>query len=176
MIKRAILLGVIALAAGCGGGEHEDIKKWMADATKGMIGKVEKIEEPKKFVPFKYESDKATDPFNTSKIAQISDEKKSAAKGGGLKPDFDRPKEVLESFPLENLKMVGMMKQKALFFGIIKADTNLHRVKIGNYMGQSFGIITSITETEIILKELVQDGGGDWVERVSTLQLQEERK
>jgi type IV pilus assembly protein PilP len=175
MIKQAILLSAMALA-GCGASEHEDIKKWMTDATKGMQGKVEKIDEPKKFAPFKYEAEKSTDPFNTSKIAQISDEKKATAKGGGLKPDFDRPKEVLEAFPLENLRMVGMMKQKSLFFGIIKADTNLHRVKVGNYMGQSFGIITGITETEITLKELVQDGGGDWIERVSTLQLQEERK
>lgn len=175
MIRHVMLLGVFVLA-GCGASEHDDIKKWMSDATKGMQGKVEKIDEPKKFVPFKYEAEKSTDPFNTSKIAQLSDDKKFAAKGGGLRPDFDRPKEVLEAYPLEGLKMVGMMKQKALFFGIVKADTNLHRVKVGNYMGQSFGIITGITETEITLKELVQDGGGDWVERVSTLQLQEERK
>ena len=175
MIKRGLLFSAVMLA-GCGGAQHDDIRKWMADATKGMQGKVEKIDEPKKFVPFKYESDKSVDPFSSAKIAQISDEKKSTAKGGGLKPDFDRPKEVLEAFPLENLKMVGMMKQKALFFGIIKADANLHRVKVGNYLGQNFGIITGVTETEITLKELVQDGGGDWVERVSTLQLQEERK
>ncbi len=179
MIGHMRLLGLIvgvSVIAGCGSSEHDDIKKWMTDATKGMQGKVEKIEEPKKFVPFKYEAEKAVDPFNNSKIGQLADDKKSATKGGGLKPDFDRPKEVLEAYPLENLKMVGMMKQKTLFFGIVKADTNLHRVKVGNYMGQSFGIITGITETEVTLKELVQDGGGDWVERVSTLQLQEERK
>ena len=176
MIKRGLLWLAAATLAGCGGAQHDDVKKWMVDSTKGMQGKVEKIDEPKKFAPFKYESDKAVDPFNTSKIAQVADEKKSGAKGGGLKPDFDRPKEVLEAFPLENLKMVGMMKQKVLFFGIVKAEANLHRVKVGNYMGQNFGIITGVTETEITLKELVQDGGGDWVERVSTLQLQEERK
>ena len=152
------------------------MKKWMDDETKNMKGKVDKIDEPKKFAAYKYESDKAVDPFNSSKIAQVAEGKKDVAKGGGLKPDFDRPKEVLESFPLENLVMVGMMKQKAAFFGIIKAEANLHRVKVGNYMGQNFGIITGITETDITLKELVQDGGGDWVERVSTLQLQEVRK
>ena len=175
MMKPALILLTACLAA-CGGSEHADIKKWMDGETKAMKGKVDKIDEPKKFSAFKYESDKATDPFNTVKIAQVSDEKKGVAKGGGLKPDFDRPKEVLESFPLENLVMVGMLKQKAAFFGIIKAETNLHRVKVGNYMGQNFGIITGITESEITLKELVQDGGGDWVERVSTLQLQEVRK
>ena len=175
MMKPSLILLTACLAA-CGGSEHADIKKWMDSETKSMKGKVDKIEEPKKFSAFKYESDKATDPFNAVKIAQVSDEKKGVAKGGGLKPDFDRPKEVLEAFPLENLVMVGMLKQKTAFFGIIKAETNLHRVKVGNYMGQNFGIITGITESEITLKELVQDGGGDWVERVSTLQLQEVRK
>jgi type IV pilus assembly protein PilP len=173
----AAVLAAAVLAA-CGGGEHQEIQKWMADATKDMKGRVEKIDEPKKFAPFKYESEKQVDPFSPSKVALIPEEgKKGGGKGGGLQgPDLSRRREVLESFPLENLKMVGMLQQKGSTYGIIKADANLHRVKIGNYMGQNFGIITGITESEITLKELVQDGGGDWVERVSTLQLQEEKK
>lgn len=171
----AIVLLAAALAA-CGSSEHADIKKWMNDQTKNMKGQVSKTEEPKKFAAFKYESDKAIDPFNSVKIALVAETKKGAAAGTGLKPDLDRPKEVLEAFSLENILMVGMMKQKAVFFGIVKVETNLHRVKVGNYMGQNFGIITGITETEITLKEIVQDGGGDWIERVSTLQLQEVRK
>lgn len=176
MMKPAFLMLSVCALGACGGTEHADIKKWMDGESKGMKVKVEKIDEPKKFAAQKYESDKAMDPFNNAKIAQLTDDKKGAAKGGGLKPDFDRPKEVLEAFPLENLKMVGMMQQKNAFFGIVKAEANLHRVKVGNYMGQSFGIVTGITESEITLKELVQDGGGDWVERVSILQLQEVRK
>ena len=170
------ITAVSLVVSGCDGGSNEDIKKWMTEESKNLKGRVEKIEEPKKFVAFKYEAEKEVDPFSGSRISQIAEDKKASQKVGGLKPDFDRPKEVLESFPLENLRMVGKLKQKAAYFGIIKADANLHRVKIGNYMGQNFGIITGVTETEITLKELVQDGGGDWIERVSTLQLQEERK
>jgi type IV pilus assembly protein PilP len=172
----AILAGMVLAA--CGGGEHQEIQKKMADATKDLRGKVEKIDEPKKFAPFKYESEKDMDPFNPAKVAIVADDgKKGGPKAGGISgPDLSRRREVLESFPLENLKMVGMLEQKGAYFGIIRADANLHRVKIGNYMGQNFGIITGITESEITLKELVQDGGGDWVERVSTLQLQEEKK
>lgn len=179
-VKFNLRLSVAATAAtlalaGCGGGEHQEIQRWMADATKDMRGKVEKIDEPKKFVPFKYESDKMMDPFNTSKVSMLPEEKPKGAGGGtGIAgPDRSRPREVLESFPLENLRMVGMLQQKGITYGIVRADNNLHRVKIGNYMGQNFGIITKVTESEITLKELVQDGGGDWVERVSTLQLQE---
>lgn len=171
----AIVAGL--MLAGCGGSEHQEIQKKMADATKDMKGRIEKIEEPKKFAPFKYESDKLMDPFNAAKVAMLPDENKKGKSANGLPgPDLTRRREVLESFPLENLKMVGMLQQKGAYYGIIRADANLHRVKIGNYMGQNFGIITGITESEITLKELVQDGGGDWIERVSTLQLQEEKK
>ena len=177
VVKAAAVAATLALA-GCGGSEHQEIQRWMADATKDMRGRVEKIEEPKKFAPFKYEAEKSVDPFNASKVALLPQEgKKGGAGGSGLPgPDLTRRREVLESFPLENLRMVGMLQQKGATFGIIKADANLHRVRIGNYMGQNFGMITNITESEITLKELVQDGGGDWVERVSTLQLQEEKK
>jgi type IV pilus assembly protein PilP len=49
----------------------------------------------------------------------------------------------------------------------------LYRVRIGNYMGQNFGVITKISENEITLRELIQDAGGDWAERESSLLLQE---
>ena len=84
MIRRGLFLFGVLTFACCTSGEHADVKKWMTDATKGMQGKVEKIDEPKKFAPFKYESEKAIDPFNTSKIAQISEDKKTGTKGGGL--------------------------------------------------------------------------------------------
>ncbi|MBL8385882.1 MAG: pilus assembly protein PilP [Burkholderiales bacterium] len=176
MTKRALLLAVL-LAAGCGERDNDDIKKWMADASKDMRGRVEKIDEPKKFTPFKYESDKAVDPFSPAKVSVLAEEAKKAPKaGGGPRPDLSRPKEVLESYPLENLRMVGAMQQKGAAYAIIKADTSLHRVKVGNYMGQNFGKIVKITETEVMLQEMIEDGSGEYVLRDSTLVLQEEKK
>ena len=58
----------------------------------------------------------------------------------------------------------------------MKAGPNLYRVRKGNYMGQNFGVITAIDEAQISLKELVQDSGGEWVERTSSLQLQEAKR
>jgi type IV pilus assembly protein PilP len=58
----------------------------------------------------------------------------------------------------------------------VKAGPNLYRVKKGNYMGQNFGVITAIDEAQISLKELVQDSTGDWVERMSSLQLVEAKR
>lgn len=176
MIKR-VLLVMPVLLAGCGGGDNDDIKKWMAEVSKDMRGKVEKIDEPKRFVPFKYESDKATDPFNNAKVNALAEEsKKSPKAASGPRPDLSRRKEVLESFPIENLRMVGAIQQKGAFFAIIKADANLHRVKVGNYLGQNYGKITNISETEVTLQEMIEDGSGEYVYRDSTLVLQEEKK
>jgi type IV pilus assembly protein PilP len=69
--------------------------------------------------------------------------------------------------------MVGTLQQKGEVFGLVKADKALYRVKVGNYMGQNFGVVTKIAEDGIVLKELIQDGAGDWSERITTLSLQE---
>ena len=98
----------------------------------------------------------------------------AAKSGGGANaPDTTRPKEPLEAYPLETLKMVGTLSQKGVNYALVKADSGLYRVKVGNYLGQNFGIITAITENQIDLKELVQDASGDWTERKIALQLVE---
>ncbi|MEF8706510.1 MAG: pilus assembly protein PilP, partial [Candidatus Accumulibacter sp. UW27] len=93
--------------------------------------------------------------------------------GGGFRPDLDRPKEPLELYPLESLKYVGVMTRKTQSYAIIQAESTLHQIKIGNYMGQNFGVVVDISEAEVTLRELIQDSAGDWVERTSTLMLQE---
>jgi len=89
---------------------------------------------------------------------------------------MDRPREPLEAFPLESIRMVGTLSRSRETFGLVRAGTNLFRVRKGNYMGQNFGVITAIDDNQISLKELIQEGGGDWVERTSALQLQEVKK
>ena len=81
------------------------------------------------------------DPFGPAKI-ELAAKSASSSTTSGLKPDLNRPKEPLEAFPLESLKMVGVLQQKNTNFALIKADTGLYRVKVGNYMGQNFGIVT----------------------------------
>jgi len=110
------------------------------------------------------------EPFGAAKIELVT---RSAGSGGGLKPDLNRPKEPLESFPLESLKMVGVLQQSKQSFALIRADASLYRVRVGNYLGQNFGLVTTISENQIQLRELIQDATGDWAERQSALQLQE---
>lgn len=164
-----VLFACLALAA-CGGEQHSDLKKFVKDSDNLPRGHIPPLPEVKPYEPFTYDAFNLTDPFKPRKI----EPPKSTAKGG-LQPDFNRPKEALEAFPLENLKMVGTLQQKGMFFALVQApDKGLYRVTSGNYLGQNFGRIMGITETDIKLKEIVQDSGGNWEEKDQALQLQEQ--
>lgn len=173
MKRRAPILMLLAglLLGACGSEEHQDLKQWMKDATKDMKGRVPPLPEIKPFPIVSYEAVELTDPFSAVKIGP---DRKPEGGGGGLKPDLKRFKEPLEAYPLDTLKMVGLIQQGKMLNAIIKADKAVHLVKIGNYMGQNFGMVTQITESEVQLRELIQDSAGDWVERPSSLQLQEQ--
>ena len=167
LTKLSALVFVLALSA-CGGEEHEDLKQWMKESTKDLKGKVPPLPEIRPFPVVAYEAGELTDPFNPKKL-----EPKQHKGGGGSQPDLNRRREPLEAYPLESLRMVGTLIQSKKVHALVQADKALHQVKVGNYLGQNFGVITKITETEVTLKELVHDSSGDWVERTSTLQLQE---
>lgn len=90
-----------------------------------------------------------------------------------MRPNLDRRREPLEAYPLESLKMVGVLMQNKVVHALVQVDKSLYQVKVGNYMGQDFGVVTAISESEVTLRELVEDMNGDWVERTSSLLLQE---
>lgn len=170
MKKAGLLLLILALSA-CGDGTYRDLEQFVKDTSQIKRGRVEPLPEVKPYEPVNYNAFALADPFKPSKI-----EPKAAASGaGGLQPDLARRKEALEAFSLENLKLVGSLEQNKVTYALIKApDNSLHRVKTGNYLGQNFGQVTQISESEIKLKEIIQDSSGDWSERVSSLQLQEQ--
>jgi type IV pilus assembly protein PilP len=170
---RAVLATVLVLLlAACGGEEFGDLKAELKEKTKDLRGRIDPLPVVKPYEPVPYKVFDQPDPFGPAKIELVT---KSApgGGGGGLKPDLNRPKEPLEAYPLESLKMVGVWQQTKSTFALVKADTGLYRVKVGNYMGQNFGLVTAITGSTIQLRELIQDAAGDWSERQSTLQLQE---
>ena len=156
------------LLAGCGGEEFQDLRDFVKNSGVDMRGKIEPPPEVKPYESFAFNNDTGLpDPFKPRKP-----ELHSNTAGGLNQPDLDRPKEALEEFPLESLKMVGYLFQNKVGYAVIRApDDKLHRVKAGNYVGLNFGLIKEVTGTEATIKEMVQDSSGDWTERVSTLQL-----
>jgi type IV pilus assembly protein PilP len=173
MKPRAALIPVVAAAllAACGGEEQQELRAELAAITKDMRGRVDPLPVVKPYEPVPYTAFDQPDPFGPTKIVLATKEKQASS--SGMQPDLDRPKEPLEAYPLESLKMVGTLSQKKQTFAVVKADAGLYRVRPGNYLGQNYGVITRITDSEITLRELIQDSGGDWAERTSTLLLQE---
>jgi type IV pilus assembly protein PilP len=156
--------------AACGGEQYSDLRQFVKDSEKLPHGRIPPLPDVKPYEPFTYDAYNLIDPFKPRKI-----EPPKSAAGGGIQPDLARRKEPLEAYPLENLRMVGTLQQNKQTYALVKSpDNNLFRVKSGNYLGQNFGLITTISESTIKLKEIVQDSGGDWTERVSTLTLAEE--
>jgi type IV pilus assembly protein PilP len=156
--------------AACGGEQYSDLRQFVKDSEKLPHGRIPPLPDVKPYEPFTYDAYNLIDPFKPRKI-----EPPKTQAGGGVQPDLARRKEPLEAYPLENLRMVGTLQQNKQTYALVKSpDNNLFRVKSGNYLGQNFGLITAISESTIKLKEIVQDSGGDWTERVSTLTLAEE--
>jgi type IV pilus assembly protein PilP len=176
--RLACALGAsLLLLVACGGEEHGDLKQELAEATKDFRGQVPPLPQVKPYEPTPYTSEALVDPFRSDRIevAQAS-VKTNSDKQSLIAQHEKRVKEPLEAFPLESIQMLGTITQDKETFALVKAGPNLYRVKKGNYMGQNFGVITSIDEGGIKLKELVQDGTGEWVERASALQLVEVQK
>lgn len=169
MMKRFLaVLSVVSLLTACSGGEQDELRQWMKEETKDFRGKIPPLPQVKPYEPVAYDAAGLVDPFRPSRMAV--DRKQQT--GGGLQPDMNRPREPLENYPLESIKFVGSMTKNRQTYAIVSVDGALHQIRTGNYLGQNFGVVTKITESELNLRELVQDPSGDWVERSSALLLQ----
>ena len=164
----------LAVLTACTGDEHGDLKQELNNLTKDLRGRVDPLPQVRPYEPVPYTSEALIDPFRPERIEVAKAGGPPALKGRA--PDTNRPKEPLEAFALESIQMLGTITQATETFALVKAGANLYRVKKGNYMGQNFGVITSIDENQIALKEIVQDGTGEWTERVSSLQLVEAKR
>ena len=173
-----ITLLAAAALAGCGASGHEEVQEWMREQRAQTRPRIEPIPEPKKFTPQPYQQEAAIEPFSNQKLVRAlrSESQQSSSSAALLAPELNRRKEPLESFPLDSMTMVGSLVKQGQPVALVKVDNLLYQVRPGNYLGQNYGRITKVTETEVVLRELVQDAAGEWVERNATLQLQERSK
>lgn len=177
-MSRAAWMGM-ALAsvtlAGCGG-DMSDLQEYAQEVRSRTSRNIEPIPQIKTFEPFVYEAkDKEgvdrRDPFVallTSRDQAVA----AAGAAGAIRPDTDRPKEPLEEFPLDSLRMVGTITMQQRAFALIRApDAVVHRVSVGDHMGQNYGKITAISETEVVLMEIIPDGFGGFLQRPASVAL-----
>ncbi len=171
------LLVALAGLSGCIGSDQDHLQRWMADQRAQAHPTVRPIAEPKKFTPQAYTESAALDPFNLQKLTQALRRDAGRPSNSGLiAPELSRRKDALEAFPLDAMSMVGSMNRNGKPIALVSVDKLLYQVKVGNHLGLNYGLVTRITETEIDLREIVQDAAGEWIERVATLQLQDKQE
>ncbi len=167
-------LSLLALSA-CGNSGNEELQQWMTDQRSQTKPQVTPIPPPKKFVPQTYVPDPAAEPFGSGRLLQAfrKESGKATANAELVAPELSRRKEPLESMPLDSIKMVGSLIKGGQLVAIVKVDNLLHQVRPGNYLGPNYGRVIKVSETGIVLREIVQDAAGEWIERAASLQLQE---
>ena len=165
---------LLALLAGCGA-ENEELQEWIERQRREVKPNVSPLSPPKKFEAQPYASAQAVDPFSNQKLS-VALKVEAKQPNSMLGAELSRRKEPLEAYPLDSMSMVGSVAKQAQPFALLRVDNLLYQVKLGDYIGQNYGRIMKITETQIELREIVQDAAGEWIERTSTLQLQEKAK
>jgi type IV pilus assembly protein PilP len=175
----ATILIVCVPLAGCGGGSMADLRSYVAEIKTRPGTPIEDLPPIQPYVVYTYPCDGAiecVDPFEPFYLEppRPTDDGTTAVSDNGISPNFDRNREELESYPLDALRMMGTLEKGEQFWAILRdPDTIIHRVEVGNFIGQNNGNITGISEDRIELLEIIPDGRGGWEERQAELALAE---
>jgi type IV pilus assembly protein PilP len=172
MIKRAGAIAAAALLlAGCGDSDVKEVRDWMDQVKRDTRPAVKPLAEPKDFIPYAYADREEMDPFSQNKLlnqlAKVAETSKDPNK-----PDLQRPRELLEGYPLDTMQMVGTMQKGGVNYALLQIDRSVYQVRPGQRIGQNFGIVTRVGDDAINIREVVQDAAGEWVERMAKLELQ----
>jgi type IV pilus assembly protein PilP len=174
-------LAVVSTAAvltGCTSSGQDELRAWMQAERNAIKPSVTPIPEPTRFEPKPYGAERLTPPFSAEKLASLLRGTQSAvaANAALIEPELARRRQPLEAFPLDSMSMVGSLNKAGELVALVKVDRLLYQVRQGQYLGQSYGRVTRISETEIAVREIVQDPSGEWIERPTALQLVEDAK
>jgi type IV pilus assembly protein PilP len=170
-VPGAAMLALAALLAGCSA-DQDELRAWMEQQRREVKPSVKPLQPPKKFDPEPYTSAQAVEPFSSQKLT-VALKQEARQPNSLLAAEMNRRKEPLESYPLDSMSMVGSVNKVGQPFALLRVDNLLYQVKLGDHLGQNYGLITKIAETEVVLRELIMDSGGEMIERPATLQLQE---
>ncbi|KPF50276.1 pilus assembly protein PilP [beta proteobacterium AAP121] len=166
-----LVLTGTALLGACSA-EHDELREWMEQQRREAKPSVQPLQPPKKFDPEPYGAAQGVEPFSTQKLS-VALKQEARQPNSLLAAELNRRKEPLEAYPLDSMSMVGSVNKEGRPFALLRVDNLLYQVKVGDHLGQNYGLITKIAETEIVLRELVMDASGEMIERPATLQLQE---
>ena len=166
------LCAALTLTLSACAGDDEELQQWMEQQRREVRPSVQPLSAPKKFDPQAYVAADAVEPFSTQKLS-VAIKQEVRQPNSLLAAELNRRKEPLEAYPLDSMSMVGSVVKQGRPMALLRVDNLLYQVKAGDHLGQNYGKIVKLSETDIALREIVQDAAGEWIERTSTLQLQE---
>ena len=171
ILKWPLLTASLAVLSGCFGEDNQDLTSYIAEVKSRPASGIEPLPPIPAYEAYAYDSTGLRNPFLP--MAKPSEELE-VVEGSGPGPDLSRQKEELEGYPLDTLRMVGTLNLNGKLWGLVRTqDKVIHRVLPGNYMGQNYGKILSITENKIELSEFITTGSGKWRERDASIALAE---
>ena len=174
IVRPSFAVVALALLAGCGA-EQEELTQWMEQQRREVKPNVTPLTAPKKFSPQAYVALNGVEPLSAQKLT-VALKQEARQPNSLLAAEINRRKEPLEAYPLDSMRMVGSVNRSGRPYALLRVDNLLYQVKQGDYLGQNYGKITKISETDVTLREIVQDAAGEWIERASALQLQEKAR
>jgi type IV pilus assembly protein PilP len=162
----AIAVAAVGLSA-CGGA-NDDLRAYIDEIKARPGGRIEPLPQVQPAPTYVYEAGVRRSPFTPDAPQRRVSNDPNAVDG----PDRNRPPEFLEQFPLDTLRMVGTLADRRASFGLVRGSNGLvHRVRVGEHMGQNYGRIVAISESEIQLVEIISDGLGGYLERPAAIAL-----
>jgi type IV pilus assembly protein PilP len=168
-----LVIAVSANLLACSDDPTSDLASYVENVKNQQVSRIEPLPEFRPYESFTYAANDLRDPFTEPSFSN-QQAMTVQVSNNGVKPDFERPSEPLEEFPLDSLRMVGTLEQNEASWALINdTDGTIHRVQTGNYAGQNHGKITRVTEFEVELTEIVPDGIGGWMERQATIAISE---
>ena len=174
-VRVAVTAATLALGLTACGGEQGELSQWMEQQKREVKPSVQPLSPPKKFNPQAYGELAGVEPFSTQKLS-VALKQEARQPNSLLSAEINRRKEPLEAYPLDSMAMVGSVIKAGRPYALLRVDNLLYQVKQGDYLGQNYGKIAKISETDVSLREIVQDAAGEWTERTSALQLQEKAR
>lgn len=156
------------LLSGCGR-DMADLETWVAEVKARKSRAIDPIPQMKQYEAYAYVVENRRDPFVVSQGSE-----RTPLAGGdsatAIRPDLNRSKEPLEEFPLDALRLVGVVSFNARTYALVKApDAVIHRVTVGDHLGQNYGRIGRVSEAEVTLTEIIPDGFGGYIQRPASL-------
>jgi type IV pilus assembly protein PilP len=172
---QSLVLATALLLAGCSDSDVKEVRDWMGEVKAETKPGVKPLPEPKDFVPYAYGQKDAVDPFSPNKLL-VELAKAAESSNNPLKPDMNRTRELLENYPLDTMHMVGAMQKGGTSYALLQIDKSVYQVRVGQRIGQNYGLVTRVTDGAVDIRETVQDAAGEWVERMTKLELQESKE